>query len=167
MTIFIRPSMYWIPAALPFLGLGRTIFPKHIPLERLSAFKAGLLRDWRTLLARSNDARATSAQYFSRTLALPLAHASAHPYLRLPVVVSSSRERDRIYLQSTKRGLGVSLAYPTPVDEIPDMRGVCSGRRFPTARRDADNLLTIPTHHWLSDKDKRAIADLCRGLSAA
>ena len=46
MTIFIRPSLYWIPAALPWLGLGRTIaswvvirwlYLAGVPPQRLSA----------------------------------------------------------------------------------------------------------------------------------
>src|SRR6185436_3231003 len=35
MAVFIRPWLYWIPAALPFLGLGRTVFPKQVRLKRL------------------------------------------------------------------------------------------------------------------------------------
>ncbi len=44
MMLFIRPSLYWIPAALPFLGLGRTVFPRQIPLGALSGMPAGFLR---------------------------------------------------------------------------------------------------------------------------
>src|SRR5205085_11848261 len=54
MGIFVRPSLYWIPAALPFLGLGRTVFPRHIVLRRLSGMHAGLLRNWRRRLAEAN-----------------------------------------------------------------------------------------------------------------
>src|SRR6266568_2147591 len=53
MAVFIHPRLFWIPAALPFLRLGETLYPRHIRLGRLSGMKAGLLRDWRSLLARS------------------------------------------------------------------------------------------------------------------
>ena len=167
MTIFIRPRLYWIPAALPFLRLGDTIFPREIPLKRMSGMKAGLLRGWRSRLTRSNQVRSETATYFSQRLPLRLAHGPAHPYLRLPVLVATPKERERLYSLSQQSGLGLSVAYPTPINEIAEIRAAFHDGRFPSARRVAESLLTIPTHHWLSEKDKRAIAELCRDISAA
>ncbi len=164
MAVFIRPRLYWIPAAVPFLRLGQTIYPRRIRLARLSGMKAGLLRDWRGHLLRSNRARSESALYFSQRLPLPVAREGVHPYLRLPVLVASATERDRIHALSQKRGLGISVAYPTAVDGIPEIRAHVGGQRFPSAQRVAERLLTIPTHHWLSEKDKRAIAE-CVGAT--
>jgi dTDP-4-amino-4,6-dideoxygalactose transaminase len=75
------------------------------------------------------------------------------------VFAATQKERDRIYSLSQKQGLGLSLAYPTPINEIPEIRAAFNGKHFPSARRVADHLLTLPTHHWLSEHDKRAIAD--------
>ena len=75
MTIFIRPRLYWIPAALPFLRLGDTVFPKEIPLKRMSGTKAGLLRSWRSRLTQSNQVRSETATYFSRAVTPLLAPA--------------------------------------------------------------------------------------------
>ncbi|HMD37017.1 MAG TPA: DegT/DnrJ/EryC1/StrS family aminotransferase [Vicinamibacterales bacterium] len=162
MMIFIRPSLYWLPAALPFLGLGTTTFPKAIRAERLSGFRAGLLRDWRARLARSNRARTAVVSYFARALSL---RGSARPYLRLPIVAPTPAIRDRVYAKA--RSFGVSVSYPTPISDIPEIRAAFDGEPYPAARRVAERLLTLPTHHWLSDRDRRAIADLCRDLAAA
>src|SRR6185295_11674869 len=167
MTIFIRPWLYWIPAALPFLALGTTVFPKQIPLKRLSGMQAGLLRNWRRRLAGSNQVRAATAAYFSRQLSLRRASDGAHPYLRLPIVAANAAEKDRLFALSQKRGLGLALAYPTPINEIPEIRSAFDGQRFPTARTVSERLLTLPTHHWVSDRDRRAIAALCRTGNAA
>jgi perosamine synthetase len=167
MAIFIHPWLYWIPAALPFLGLGRTLFPKQIPLMRLSGMQAGLLRNWQRRLAGSNQVRAATAAYFSRQISLPRGRADRHPYLRLPIVASNAAEKDRLVALSQKRGLGLAVAYPTPINEIPELRSAFDGQRFPTARTVSERLLTLPTHHWVSEKDKRAIAALCRDLRAA
>ena len=164
MAVFIRPRLYWIPAAVPFLRLGQTIYPRRIRLGRLSGLKAGLLRDWRSHLLRSNRSRSEAAIYFSRRLALPVTREGAHPYLRLPVLTTSATERDRIYALSQKRGLGISVAYPNAIDGIPEIRAVVAGQRYPSAQAVAERLLTIPTHHWLSEKDKRAIAE-CVGTT--
>ena len=167
MMVFIRPSLYWIPAGLPGLGLGRTIYPARIAIHRLSGFQAGLLRGWRRRLARSNDARTAAVSYFTRVLSLRPAAGPACPYLRLPLVVSDAEVRQRVVALSQKRGLGVSAGYPTPINEIPEIAAAFGGQRFPSARRLSERLLALPTHHWLSERDKRAIADLCRDVTAA
>jgi dTDP-4-amino-4,6-dideoxygalactose transaminase len=167
MTIFIRPWLYWIPAAMPFLGLGRTVFPRQISLKRLSGMQAGLLWNWRRRLAGSNQARAATAAYFSRHLSLRGARDDARPYLRLPIVASNAAEKDRLFALSQQRGLGLALAYPTPINEIPEIRSAFDGQRFPTARTVSERLVTLPTHPWVSERDKRAITKLCREVSAA
>jgi perosamine synthetase len=167
MIVFIRPWLYWIPAAIPALGLGRTIYPARIAVHRLSGFQAGLLRHWRRRLARSNDARAAAVSYFTRALSLRTAEGRTPPYLRLPIVAPDAGARERVCTLSERRGLGVSAAYPTPINEIPEIAAAFDGQRFPSAARLSAQLLTLPTHHWLSERDKRAIADLCRDLVAA
>ncbi|HEV3138986.1 MAG TPA: DegT/DnrJ/EryC1/StrS family aminotransferase, partial [Vicinamibacterales bacterium] len=165
MMIFIRPWLYWLPAALPFLGLGRTIFPRTISVKRLSGFQAGLLRNWRSRLARSNRLRAEAVSYFTRALSLDDARGGGRPYVRMPIVARTAEIKDRVYAKA--RNLGVSVSYPTPINDIPEMRTTFAGQRFPAASGVSERLLTLPTHHWLSERDKRAIADLCRELSAA
>jgi len=166
MTVFIRPRLYWIPAALPFLHLGRTVFPREIAVRRLSGMKAGLLRDWQSRLSRSNRTRSETVTDLCRRLGLALPP-GPRPYLRLPVLAATPAERERLCARSRERGLGLSVAYPTPINEIPDIRAVFNGARFPSARRVADSLVTVPTHHWLSDEDKRAITALCQEVRAA
>jgi len=166
MTVFIRPRLYWLPTALPFLRLGQTVYPRDIAIRRLSGMQAGLLRGWRSRLAQSNHARSETAIDLSRRLRLPLPH-GPRPYLRLPLLAATAAERDRMVTRSHERGLGLSVAYPTPINEIPDLRAIFNGARFPSARRVADSLLTLPTHHWLSEADKRAIVRLCQEARAA
>ena len=162
MTVFVRPRLFWIPASLPFLHLGETIFPKDVPVQKLSGMKAGLLYGWRTRLRTSNRIRSETAKYFSHRLPLRLPRGGAHPYLRLPMLVRDAREKLKLYTLSRKRGLGLSPAYPTPVSDIPGVTMSTEGRDFPCARRVAASLLTIPTHHLVSEADKIAIAELCR-----
>jgi dTDP-4-amino-4,6-dideoxygalactose transaminase len=167
MTIFIRPGLYWIPAALPFLQLGQTIYPKDVPLKRLSGMHAGLLHNWRSRLSQSNRGRSETAAHFSRRLSLSLAHGPSHPYLRLPIFAATPKDRKRIHSLSQQHGLGLSLAYPTAIDAIPEISRMFEGKRFPSARSVAEHILTIPTHHWLSEKDKRAIADCVETAATA
>jgi hypothetical protein len=165
MMAFIRPNLYWIPAHIRFLRLGDTIFPRRIRFERLGGAQAGLLHDWRRRLRCGNRARSEKAAYFGRLRAGgPARH--RHPYLRLPVAVESLQERTRILEWSRRRGLGVSAAYPRPVNDLPELRSVCRGGHYPAARRLADTLLTVPVHDWVSEQDLRAIAGVLRRTEA-
>jgi dTDP-4-amino-4,6-dideoxygalactose transaminase len=167
MATFIRPWLYWIPEALPLLGLGTTVFPQDVPVKRLSGFKAGVLRNWRSYLARSNDNRSNTVGDLGRYLPAVATLGKPQPLLRLPFFAADSAEKMRLFLLSRRQGLGLSPAYPTSINEIPDIRSLFAGQSFPTAAKVASRLLTLPTHHWLIEKDKQAIAELCRESCAA
>jgi perosamine synthetase len=160
LATFIRPALYWIPAALPFLRLGETVFPRDIPMRRLSAMKAGILHNWQAKLACSNRLRSETAGYLRARI--PSSHGSAHPYLRLPVIMESPQEKRRLYSMSRAKGLGVSIGYPSAVNEIPEVGAFVNGRQFPSARFVAATLVTLPTHQWLESRDKAALAALCK-----
>ena len=169
MSIFIRPRLYWIPASLPFLRLGETIFPRHIAMTRLSAMKAGFLRHWQSRLARANRIRSQTVTYFSRQLPLPGTAGRAQPFLRLPILVKSRTDQERLRACSHSSGLGLARAYPSAVSDIPEVQAASfvARKSFPAARDVVDRLLTIPTHELLSERDKREIAELCRTVPMA
>jgi hypothetical protein len=102
------------------------------------------------------------AAYFSRRLGLRLPAGPSYPYLRLPIRVASPAQKRRLFALSQAYGLGLSVGYPQPLDEVPELRGVFNGEQYPAARRVAGTLLTLPTHHWLSTTDKRAIVACVR-----
>ncbi len=157
MAVFTRPALYWIPASLPFLGLGRTVYPKQVKVRRLSGVSAALLQNWRDRLRRAHDACARTSGDLGKRLGLPLPQGPSHPYLRLPILVGTPEMRDSIYEQGRRAGFGMSRAYPTPVSDIPELAHVFAGQRFPAARIVSLHILTVPTHHWLSERDKTAI----------
>ena len=160
MGIFIHPSCYWLPAGLPFLKLGQTKFYKHFPIAKLSGMKAGLLHRWRERLERSNHIRAEMTTYYTKWLWQKSDWRPAVPYLRLPFIVRSREIRDRIYSRSYESGLGIAPMYPTPINKIEELRSEFNCKRFPVAEKIAEQLLTIPTHHLVSDNHKKGICEL-------
>jgi dTDP-4-amino-4,6-dideoxygalactose transaminase len=160
MSVFIRPRLYWIPAQLPFLRIGDTIFPARVPLRRLGVVKAALLAGWRRRLAESNATRATIAADLGRRL--PLHRNVRHACLRVPLLAPTPKAKRRLQALARPRGLGVSAAYPAPVSRTPQIRDAFSGQRFPAAEHVAARLVTFPTHRWVSERDRQAIVDLYR-----
>jgi perosamine synthetase len=160
MYLFIRPWLYWLPAGLPFLRLGETRFDLDFPLRRMSSLNAGLLAGWQARLTCANQTRAASAEDFRARLGLPRRDGPDVPYLRFPVLMGSRTARDRVYASAAERGLGVSRMYPTPVNEIPEITDRFAGQSFPSAKLIADRLLTLPTHHLVTEQDRQALCEL-------
>jgi dTDP-4-amino-4,6-dideoxygalactose transaminase len=160
MSIFINPSLYWFPSGLPFLKLGETIFYKEFPIKRLSGMKAGILRNWQNKLEESNRIRLENAEYFCSALASTLTfhNGASIPYLRLPLIVENKEIKEKLYSLSNKKGFGISYMYPTPINEIEEIKESFNGKFFPSAEKISERLLTIPTHHLLSEKDKEKIS---------
>jgi perosamine synthetase len=162
MSILIRPTLYWLPAGLPFLRLGETRFELDFPIRRMSGMNAGILSNWRDRLTRANAIRVTIAAYLRAQLGFENAHGATIPYLRFPVMMDSRQARDRVHDLAMTRGLGVSRMYPTPINEIQEIKDRFAGRTFPFAKLIADRLLTLPTHHLVADSDRRSVCELLR-----
>jgi dTDP-4-amino-4,6-dideoxygalactose transaminase len=162
LTIFIHPSLYWFPTGLSLLRLGETVFHKEFPIRRLSGMQAGFLRGWQKKLEESNRIRQENSEYFLNRLMLRSkirpSNGASIPYLRLPILAKDRKGRDRLFLISSKKGLGLSLMYPTPVNEIEEIKDLFKGKTFPHAKEVSERLLTIPTHHLLSNEDKERIS---------
>lgn len=158
MTIFIQPWLYWLPEGIPFLRLGETRFYRDFPIKTFSGLKAGYLRRWRRRLEAATRTRRGLSDYWRRHVGTE--GASARSYLRFPVLCESREARDRLYATSRRLGLGLSLMYPAPIHEIDALRGQFDGQRFPRARAVVDRLVMLPTHGWVTERDRRAITAL-------
>lgn len=160
LSIFIRPSLYWFPAGLPFLKLGETIFHEDFPIKRLSGIEAGFLMNWKEDLEESNSIRSENAARFCEHLKLGDQGKDSIPYLRFPILLKSRTVRNRFYQLATIKGLGVSHMYPTPINEINEISCQFDGKQFPVAKKIADTLLTIPTHQFVTEKAKEEICKI-------
>lgn len=162
MRLFIHPSLYWFPCGIPFLRLGETIFYKDFPVKTLSRMKAGLLRNWGKKLEESNNTRRANAQYFRKTLNMESLLPDQPPpfFLRLPLLVKSKALRDSLFLKA--KDLGISLMYPTTVNEIEEIKDKMGNGSFPIAKMVCDRLLNLPTHQLLSQKDRDSICGILK-----
>jgi dTDP-4-amino-4,6-dideoxygalactose transaminase len=157
MAVLIRPWLYWMPAAVPMLKLGHTIFPNDIRVGRLGGMRAGLLRTWKRRLQASNRARLANAAVWMARLGGAGANAEPRPYLRYPVLMRDADAAARLIGASRAKGLGISGGYPASLDALPQMRPFLDGREFPVARAVAARLVTLPTHHFVTERDRTAV----------
>jgi hypothetical protein len=164
-----RPSVYGLPLALPFLGLGDTAYRRpHLP-TRPTTFSLGVLsrtlrdRESETTQRRRNAGRLLAAADATRAVRGYRAPAGAEAgYLRFPVLPEGERAR---LVSPGARRMGVWPSYPKSLADLPGFGDRRVGTRpCPGARRLAAGLVTLPTHSRLTEDDLRALE---RMLAAA
>jgi perosamine synthetase len=170
--ILARPSLYALPSALPFLGLGQTVYhPARLP-RAISRFALGMLR--RTLALAGDEAMARRRHAIrlrsavegaasERLRPIEVPQPAAAGFLRLPVL-ASPQVAAAVASDPTARRLGVMPGYPRALCDLPGFgeRLVNGDELFPGARRLAAELLTLPTHSRLTEADLVALEGWAR-----
>jgi dTDP-4-amino-4,6-dideoxygalactose transaminase len=157
-----QPPLYGIPASLPFLHLGETIYRSpHLPRVASRAGVGVAARTLRLLekehgVRQANGARLVAAARAGSRAAPVAAPEGGEPgFLRLPVVCrahggAESRRVSR---------LGVAAGYPRALCDLEGFRERVknAGDDFSGARDLAARLVTLPTHSRMSESDLRQL----------
>lgn len=162
LAVFSRPALYWIPRAMPFLGLGETIFDPDFPIRRLSSFQTGMARGWQDRLEASRQQRAANAALLRRLgvkACCPGTTLVSGP-LRYPVLAADEAEKKAVLECSDRLGLGAADVYPATVDTIPGLKGTLVGGSSEKARSLMRRMFTLPVHPQVTLADLEKIADL-------
>ena len=158
-----RPSLYRLPASLPFLGLGETIYRAPHPPTTPTSFALGVLVSTLTLADQESEKRRQNSARLSRALPVsctpigPSVPGSVSGCLRLPFIASADWIH-RLESPAAKR-LGIARGYPLALVDLPGF----ANRAHPTAgdwrggRLLAARLFTLPTHSALRERDLEAL----------
>lgn len=157
-----RPAWYGIPAGIPWLRLGETVFHQPwAPRSMAPAIAAALRANWMGSAVEA-EARRRSGDRWKRVLdgcpGLQLVEtdpAGVAGWLRFPVIGTGLATR---LATARARELGVMPGYPVPLFRHPALAGRIDGAdRFPGADRLAAGLVTLPTHSLVTDAERSAI----------
>jgi perosamine synthetase len=169
-----RPGVYGIPAALPWLRLGETVYRDPQPPRAMAWAAAACVAALRGPAEREATARrangsALVAALESRAPGLlirPLPGAEP-AYLRLPVRLA----RGLASLGSPPqraRSLGVLPSYPSPLAAVPEVRArlrtACE--RFAGAEALSRELFTVPTHSLVTEAERQEMLRLLTTAAA-
>jgi perosamine synthetase len=166
LIFFQHPSFFWLPKSLPFLRVGDTIYDPEFKLRKLSAFQAGLTKNWRKKLHTFQEHRQSGSKYWRSVLKASSIHSyctkNGHvpDLLRFPVRVADGELWKNLLKRSEKNGDGVMFTYPTSINGIDELQEVFQGQTFPAAEKLPHQLLTIPVHPYVSPEDKKKILNL-------
>ena len=165
-----RPQLYALPAALPFLHLGETVYrAPHTPRGASPASCAVVAATWAMAdqeveTRRSNAARLLAvvcgvAAKGRRFEPMRPAEAARPGYLRLPLLASPEARRAATGRAAGR--LGISPSYPKVLNEVEQLAAQCVNCDgvFPGARTLTTRLLTLPTHGRLGSADLARLED--------
>lgn len=165
---FGRPPLYAVPASVPALGLGQTVYRPAGEPGRLSHAAAALVEAALARLDGDRAGRAIRAAWYAERLAdIPALDqvdpiAGAEPgYLRFPVLARVATDDKRV----PAAPLGIVRTYPLPLGEEPAAGAVLHLREpaMPGAREICNRLFTLPTHAAVTDRDAERILGWARG----
>lgn len=160
-----RPAWYGIPASLPGLKLGETVFhPPRLPRGLARSEAAALRANWDD--AGHEAARRREAGHrWQQTLAgnpavsrVSMGQRGTAGWLRFPVVGPDLVSR---LAGPRASALGVMPGYPVPLFRHPALEpAIVAPQACPGADHLAAGLMTLPTHSLVTDADRMAIAAL-------
>lgn len=163
-----RPTLYGIPASIPWLGLGETHYHAPAEPEAMGRFTAALVIHSRAAAQREAEARrrnggalAAAVEQLRSVTPVRIPDAGASPgFLRFPVRVrggfSQLAARDRL------ARLGAAPSYPRPLARLTEIstRLVTRNHRFAGAELLAGELVTVPSHSLLTARDRQQVLRL-------
>jgi len=161
LSLFLHPERYALPAHLPFLNLGANVFDPGFRIARFSDVNAEVGQRAFFSLDRYNEIRIRNARLFNQnlrsneSLIIPNPDVAGQPvYLRFPILFREKETRRRIFRILSRRRLGASCSYPTPLNEIVGFgKYLSADDDFPGAKFVADRILTLPTHPYVEVRD--------------
>jgi perosamine synthetase len=151
---FGRPALFALPAALPWLRLGETVYRPPSPPAPITSLAAALLLATREDSLREARRRQARVDDLLELIdGVPTPDPDAAPgWLRLPVRLPPTAAAQTVL---RLRALGVSAGYPSTLADLPAVRARmlpaagASASQLPGATALAAELITLPTHGQL------------------
>jgi dTDP-4-amino-4,6-dideoxygalactose transaminase len=152
-----RPFPWWLARRLGAQKVGNSEAAMGFKVRDLSQAQAAVGIELLRKLDAINAVRQRNAEQLNAVLAdvagvwVPSVPESAEAiYLRLPILVEDVDRRERLFSPLNKAGIGVGKMWQYPMTTIfPEL----AVRDYPGAEFVAAHLLTLPTHHFMSQDD--------------
>jgi dTDP-4-amino-4,6-dideoxygalactose transaminase len=166
-----RPSVFGIPAAVPWLRLGESVYREPSAPRQISRAAAAIVPSALSMAPAAIERRRATAKIYQDAMNGVPHVAAVNPirggtsgFLRFPVLVAPSR--------STPARLGIYRSYPVALIEEAALQPILSEAergsnfRVPGARELAARLVTLPTHELMSRHDIQAVCEWLRERTA-
>ena len=169
-TLLLNPYLYWIPASLPFLGLGKTIYTTDYSFTQYSRFMSPL--SWRLFKRidnisedriRNTNAIIQSLSGIDNISFIKRINESAQPVcLRTPVILKNSSLRHLIINELNNKGIGATTSYPQSIADINDVINYSKiqNKIAASGQYIASHIITLPCNIYLRNTDIQTIKNV-------
>src|SRR2546425_3385750 len=171
--LFGRPAIYWLPTAVPWLGLGETIYRDPTPPRPMTLAAPACLAALREAAAREAAARRKNGRLLMAALGshtqvrIVHIHRDAEPgFLRLPVRLPRGLAGFENPQQALR--LGILPSHPSVLAGIPQVRARLDrlDDRWPGGEELSRSLFTVPTHSLLTERERREVTGMLQRYRA-
>lgn len=165
-----RPEIYGLPASLPFLRLGETVYRDPVAPRSIGRAAANLALEHHALAAASASRRKVTATKWRSLLdassvlqPIDCTPAGEAGYLRFPALDRWGLFVDCAHCKSA----GIMPSYQQVLPDLPVFDGLhpVGPRNWPGARLLTRSLVTLPTHERITATDEAEIAFLLTSRS--
>jgi dTDP-4-amino-4,6-dideoxygalactose transaminase len=174
LTLVFHPRGWWLASRAGLHRLGEHEASWGYRCCGLTELQAAIgLALLERLDAINSRRREKAGQLAAGLQALDFAHiprpaGAAEPiYLRLPVLIDGEERRERLFRRLWQAGIGVGRMYRK---SLPGFFPNLASEACPGAEQVARRLLTLPTHHYLTEVDVERITEIfqveCAGQGA-
>jgi perosamine synthetase len=175
-----RPGLYGIPARIPMLGLGETVYREPTPLGTMERYQVALTMRTARAAEAEVSLRKKRAGWFRsrfgdrsiRGVTLVRTVDGGEPgFLRMPALLEGGFRG--LIRQDSARRAGLAPGYPKPLYDLPQLAERRRGTRLslPGARQLSRELITLPAHRFVSDavgdEIMRILGDVHEGTEGA
>lgn len=167
----LNPYTYWLPANLPFLKLGKTIYDDKYSIKKYSSMLASIALSQLSRIDSITSSRVDNGLWYDTNLSqnsivkkIAVLENVSPAYLRYPIRVLDRKKRDTLVECFKKYGLTIS--YPNSLDKLNEIAEHVVGiEECHVAGKVARQLITLPTHILVKEKDRLTICNIINSLS--
>lgn len=169
-TLAFHPRGWWLATRAGAQRVGDNEASWGYALRGLTSAQAAIGLWQLPQLIAYNRQRRTKAERLIGWLAefdfvqiptVDLANGAEPIYLRLPLLVANETRREELFRRLWAAGIGVGRMYGRTLAEF--FPALDQGP-YPGAQQIAQRLLTLPTHHYVTDRDITQIAEVFRAV---
>jgi perosamine synthetase len=168
--LFLNPYAYKVPANISFSGLGETRFETEVEIKRYPAFLSSLALSQLNRIDAITESRTSHGEFYEATLKpnrvfskISRVALASPVFLRYPILVDDPDVRSKLLTEY--REYGISASYPKSLNQLSEIEEHLVVRETcPGAERVAQQIVTLPTHAFVSNNDLKRICDIFNSL---
>lgn len=168
--LFLNPYAYKIPANISFSGLGETRFETEVEVKAYPEFLSSLAIAQFDRVELITESRVSRGEFYEQTLnpgsgvsKIAKLESTEPVYLRYPILVHDGDLRSDLLTQY--RQYGISASYPEPLNLLSEIEAhLVTREACPGAERVAREIVTLPTHAFVTDNDAKRICEIVNKL---